>query len=179
MRCYATTDLDWRTHRALQLSPHSLATVGAKLKVGSHALYTVAHRRAFDRHVPPDNNSIDVALIPSKMHDRLTNGLAMSASVFFIAHAMDVDTLTTGRWTGLTLPHTDERLLHQPCYSRTHRDFTRHQPVNMVSMVSEMVIDRYIRKKMTPKHLSAVCSTVGIYSRGHRPESLDLVQEPG
>ena len=70
------------------------------------SLYTVAHQCAFDRRVPPDDNSIDVILILSKIHDRLTNDLATSASVFFIAHGMDLDTLVTRRWTGLTLPHT-------------------------------------------------------------------------
>ena len=40
------------------------------------------------------------------MHDRLTNDLATSASVFFIAHGVDLDIVTTRRWTGLTLPRT-------------------------------------------------------------------------
>ena len=125
---------------------------------------------------PPDNNSIDVTLALSKMHDCLTDDLATSASAFFIAHGMDVD--------DLSLDGSDpiSHLMNGYCANHTTPACTEisqgiRLPVKMAIVVSETVIDRYTRNQMSLEHLSVVCSAVGIHSGGRQPESLNLIQK--
>ena len=106
----------------------------------------------------------------------MTNDSAADISAFFAAHGIDVEDPLLDKSDAISHLMNGYCATHAAagCIEISHNI---RSPVEMAIAVAEMIVDEYTHGRISPGHLSIVCSAVGIKSGGRRPESLTLIKK--